>query len=93
MHSLSAGLTTQKWDGANCDAADKVGFNRQSKMDSVPYNEAKLKRSAQIEPLQDIQPGVKVGKKVIELILFYLVDALLYPNESVKTWHRISNGI
>ena len=32
-------------------------------MDSVSYNGAKIKRSEQIKTLQDLQPGVRVGRK------------------------------
>ena len=61
LHSLSTGLTAEKGDAINCDIAEEVGSKLQSKMDSVRYNGAIIKRSEQIKTLQDLQPGVRVG--------------------------------
>ena len=80
LHSLSTGLTAVEGGGVNCDAAEEVVFNLQSNMDYVSYNEAKLKRSEQIKTLQDLQPGVKAGKKkskrVDPAVLFSRCSAL-----------------
>ena len=61
--SLSTGLTAEEEDGVNCDITEEVGFKLQSNMDIMSYNGAKIKRSEQIKTLQDLQPGVRVGRK------------------------------
>jgi hypothetical protein len=63
LSSMSTGLTAEEGDGVNCDITEEVGSKLQSKMDSVSYNGAKIKRSEQIKTLQDLQPGVRVGRK------------------------------
>ncbi|KAK6168833.1 hypothetical protein SNE40_020007 [Patella caerulea] len=65
LRSLSTGITAT--EDINCDRAEEVGYKIQTSLDNKPCTEAKIKRKDQIRTLQDLLPGVRVGKKVIHV--------------------------
>lgn len=88
LRSLSSGLTASEEDRINCDDAENVGQAIHIKLDGVCFENAKLKRSDQIQTLSRLQDGTKLNNlfTVIDpLVLFSRLTALVQRQEDIPS--------
>lgn len=77
LRSLSTGLNAD--DSTNCDRVDEIGQDIQRKMDNCSFTDATVKRKDQVRTLHDLQQGIQVNKKIIQIdptILFMRCTAI-----------------
>ena len=69
LQSLSSGrpISGNKDDDINCDNAEEVGYRIQASMDNQVFSDVKLRKKDRVKTLQELQPGVKFGKKTVHL--------------------------
>ncbi|MES9882369.1 MAG: hypothetical protein ABW185_15970 [Sedimenticola sp.] len=79
LRSLASGLTASEGDGINCDDTENVGGQLQRSMDNQYVTNASIKRSKTIHTLDELKPGIKLDKKVVQIdssVLFMRCTAL-----------------
>ncbi|KAK6183990.1 hypothetical protein SNE40_006544 [Patella caerulea] len=79
LRSLSTGITASDSDSVNCDDCEAIGQGIQNKLDNLPYDQAKLSRKDTIRTLQDLESGITIGKKNLNIeprILFSRLSAI-----------------
>ena len=67
LSSLTTGLTDRNDDDINCDRVEEVGVEIQKKLDNCCFTAASIKRKDHIRTLQNLQPGIMVGKKIVHI--------------------------
>ena len=80
LTSLASGLTATDENKINCDQTEEVGEKIQKALDGICISSAHIKRSEQIRMLYNLQPGVKIDKKITQIdptVLFMRCMALV----------------
>jgi hypothetical protein len=63
----SSGVAANPDDGANCEEADKIGFNIQRKWDNVSYGDIYCKKKDQIKTMAHITMTCSVENEKVNI--------------------------
>ena len=76
LWSLTTGLMAITKNGINCDEAKLVGKKIHQSLDDIAVTYAHIKRSDHARTLYNLLPGIKIGKKNVDIESSVLFNAL-----------------
>ena len=79
-------------NGINCDEAELVGQKIHQSLDGIAVTNAHIKRSDHARTLNDLLPGILIGKKNVHIepsVLFMRCTALAHrESEDIKSYFK-----